>query len=201
MKLLDDKLGLLREKLKKTKATDNINLIVLSDHGMTQVDLNRLILLYEILEEIDVKTSGSGPLVQFFAEDKWERKKLYNYLKENEHGFKVYLKEDFPQRYSYNKNPFIGDIIALADLHNTFILSAEKHERVKKWKSRGDHGYDNYAMDMHGIFIASGPAFKEGYHCGTLQNIDVYPLVCEILGIVPNQKIDGKLERIKAVLK
>ena len=54
---------------------------------------------------------------------------------------------------------------------------------------------------MHGIFIAHGPAFKTGYKTGTLWNIDIYPLLCKILNIIPNQQIDGKLERIAFILK
>jgi hypothetical protein len=54
---------------------------------------------------------------------------------------------------------------------------------------------------MHGIFYACGPAFRRGYRTGTLRNIDIYPLICKILGIMPRQNIDGRLERIEQVLK
>jgi len=65
----------------------------------------------------------------------------------------------------------------------------------------GNHGYDNHFLDMHGIFYAMGPAFKKGYRTGTLRNIDIYPLICKILKIEPNQKIDGNLERIEFILQ
>ena len=54
---------------------------------------------------------------------------------------------------------------------------------------------------MHGIFVASGPAFKAGYKTGTVWNIDIYPLICKILNISPYQPVDGKLERIGFILK
>ena len=53
---------------------------------------------------------------------------------------------------------------------------------------------------MHGVFMASGPAFKKNYKTGTVWNIDIYPLLCEIYGIQPNKNIDGKLERISFLL-
>ena len=65
----------------------------------------------------------------------------------------------------------------------------------------GNHGYDNHWIDMHGIFFAVGPAFKENYEVGTIENIDIYPLLCKIFDVIPNQMIDGKLERIKYILK
>ena len=54
---------------------------------------------------------------------------------------------------------------------------------------------------MHGIFYAIGPDFKSGYTCGTLNNIDIYPLLAKLLHIYPNNNIDGKLERIEFLLK
>jgi hypothetical protein len=54
---------------------------------------------------------------------------------------------------------------------------------------------------MHGIFYAMGPAFKENYQVGTINNIDIYPLLCKIFNLVPNQLIDGRLERINYVLR
>ncbi|KAB2845720.1 MAG: hypothetical protein F9K42_12340 [Ignavibacterium sp.] len=65
----------------------------------------------------------------------------------------------------------------------------------------GNHGYDNNYIDMHGIFFAIGPDFKTGYTCGTIQNIDINPLLAELLHIIPNQNIDGKFERIEFLLK
>ena len=67
--------------------------------------------------------------------------------------------------------------------------------------SVGNHGFEKDYLDMHGIFVASGPAFKIGYKTGTVWNIDIYPLICKMLNISPNQPIDGKLERIGFVLK
>ena len=67
--------------------------------------------------------------------------------------------------------------------------------------SAGNHGFEKDFLDMHGIFVGSGPAFKKGYKTGTVWNIDIYPLICKILNIEPNQPIDGKLERIGFILK
>ena len=54
---------------------------------------------------------------------------------------------------------------------------------------------------MHGIFYANGPAFKKnGYRIPSLENIHIYPLMCEILGLPIPKHIDGKLNKIKDVL-
>jgi predicted AlkP superfamily pyrophosphatase or phosphodiesterase len=65
----------------------------------------------------------------------------------------------------------------------------------------GNHGYDNTELDMHGIFIASGPAFKNNFSTGTLNCLDIYPMLCKIFNVTPNGNIDGRLDRIEFILK
>ena len=72
---------------------------------------------------------------------------------------------------------------------------------MEKYSDKGDHGYDNNEMDMNGIFYAVGPDFKIGYHTGTLNNVDIYPLLCKVFNIAPRSNIDGKLESIQYILK
>ncbi|MBK6679553.1 MAG: hypothetical protein IPG53_05745 [Ignavibacteriales bacterium] len=54
---------------------------------------------------------------------------------------------------------------------------------------------------MHGYFVAMGPSFRKNYKTGTLRNIDIYPLLCEIFDIPVRNGIDGNGERIRFILK
>ena len=36
---------------------------------------------------------------------------------------------------------------------------------------------------MHATFMARGPSFKTGHSHPPFENVNVYPLVCEILGV------------------
>jgi len=56
-------------------------------------------------------------------------------------------------------------------------------------------------------FRAIGPDFKENYDApytegekSSFRNIDLYPLLCHLLGVKP-APVDGKLERIQKILK
>lgn len=71
---------------------------------------------------------------------------------------------------------------------------AEASGRLNQEYSKGNHGYDNHQLDMHGIFLATGPNFKNGYKTGTIWNIDVYPLLCKIFEVMPRSNIDGRLK-------
>ena len=55
---------------------------------------------------------------------------------------------------------------------------------------RGAHGYDPAERDMHGIFVAAGPSFRRGLATPPLDNVDVYPLLARLLGI-PAAPNDG----------
>ncbi|MFT4155951.1 hypothetical protein [Parafilimonas sp.] len=54
---------------------------------------------------------------------------------------------------------------------------------------------------MHATFLAWGPAFKTGKKINAFENVHVYPLVAEILGLTYTEKIDGKLSVLKKTLK
>jgi len=43
-------------------------------------------------------------------------KKIYEVLKEKEDHYKVYLREEMPEYYHFNDNPFITPIVITADL-------------------------------------------------------------------------------------
>lgn len=52
---------------------------------------------------------------------------------------------------------------------------------------------------MHPIFISHGPAFKKNYTIKSFNNVDIYPLMCFLLGIEPgltNGTIDNVMDMI-----
>jgi hypothetical protein len=66
---------------------------------------------------------------------------------------------------------------------------------------KGQHGYDPATVkDVQAIFYAWGPAFKSHTEIGPFPNVDVYPLVTQILGLTYTDKIDGTQELAGKVL-
>jgi len=194
IKTLDNIAGLLFQKLDEIKMRDSVNVIFVSDHGMTEVSQERTINIEKIAGSPDCKFFDGGPIM--FVEPKKEKvNDVYNILKKNENHYKVYLRNEVPEYYHFNDHPFISQIVVVADLGWT-VLSNRKSDLDGK----GNHGYDNNQIDMHGIFLAVGPNFKKNYQTGTLWNIDIYPLLCKIFEIFPRTNIDGKLDRIEFIL-
>jgi hypothetical protein len=54
---------------------------------------------------------------------------------------------------------------------------------------------------MHGIFYANGPKIKEGLLINSFQNIHIYPIICEILGLPIPENIDGDSSVLQPILK
>ncbi len=184
---LDNMLGLLFAGLEEINLRQKTNIIVVSDHGMSTVDAKKIININDFLKGFNFNVQGFGPVMMIDA-------------KKNEFHFKVYFRENVPDYYNFSQHAFISPIVLIAEPTWTLIDSKLK-KLVYPFVSKGNHGYDNHHLDMHGIFYASGPAFKKGYRTGTLWNIDIYPLLCKIFNIFPQQNIDGKLERIGFILK
>lgn len=58
--------------------------------------------------------------------------------------------------------------------------------------NKGEHGFDNEAMNMKTIFRAVGPAFQSGLEVEPFDSVNVYALLCKLLEIEPEPH-DGSL--------
>ena len=64
----------------------------------------------------------------------------------------------------------------------------------------GSHGWDPSFKDMHGILLAAGPRLPKGKRLGTVSNLDIYPLMMEILEIPLTTPIDGDPDKLTQFL-
>lgn len=197
--ILDGITSYLLSRLPETGIQDSVNLIFVSDHGMTQVDTGKYVDVEQIIGgEYKVKFWNWGTFV-LIQPEKDQTEAVYKKLKQNEKHFKAYRKGEIPDFYHFSASPLLSDIILVSDLGWEIGTTAHR-QRFLKWNAHGNHGYEKDQLDMHGFFLASGPDFRKGYKTGTLRNIDIYPLLCEIFGIPVRSNIDGRAERIRFVL-
>ena len=194
---LDNIVKYLDESLKSINFRDSINIIIVSDHGMTSTPKEKIINIESIVPDFGCKFIEPGPVMKIECDiNKIEAV----YQKLNQNDYRVFRREDVPDYFHYSKNPFISPIIIVADLGYSLVDNRTMKRSVEKW-SLGNHGFDNHASDMHGIFVANGSMFRKNYKTGSVLNIDIYPLLCKIFDIFPRANIDGDLSRIKFILK
>ena len=178
------------------------NIIIVSDHGMAEVPISNFLSLDDIKNDSLYTIVDNGAIVNIHPKENVEIDAIIQYLNPKEHNFKVYKTENTPGFEYSPKNKDWGEVQIIPDFGYYFSSNAGIAYRIKNSATIfGVHGYDPKFKDMQGIFYANGPAFKDGYVAPPLKNIDIYPLICEILGLeIPND-IDGNLNQIKSVLK
>jgi predicted AlkP superfamily pyrophosphatase or phosphodiesterase len=202
---LDRELGALFEGLKSFDL--DINIFLVSDHGMTNVQKENLLNLDHITEGIDARVVNNGALAHLHLENKEELEKVYKELNEKAEQYKVVRVADreYYKNIEKYKNRF-GDLIIIPELGHYLattkgMVSYQNRSAMFKTDVYGEHGFSPEYKDMHGIFYANGPMVKRGFVIPTFDNIHVYPLLATILGLPIPEGIDGKLEVLEPIMK
>jgi len=113
-------------------------------------------------------------------------------LKKAEH-MACWRKSAIPARFQFGTHRRVPEIFCLADLGWTII------NKPGAPIIAGQHGYDPDARDMQSIFIASGPRIKKK-KLGVFKNTEVYPLLCRLVGIRPENPNSG-VQLVRVVLR
>tara|TARA_B100001750_G_scaffold58101_1_gene45937 strand:+ start:702 stop:1859 length:1158 start_codon:yes stop_codon:yes gene_type:complete len=191
---MDNVFGNLITKISKLSIYNNLNIIIVSDHGMTEVNPHSTIDLSLVTDLSNMRVNGSGPTVFISSESKKQLKQTYKQLK-NIDNADVYWKQNIPKRFHYRNHVRIPDLLVLANEGWSLMPLGHGSSTPK-----GSHGYDNQLDNMKAIFMAKGPSFKKGYRRDEFENIHIYPLITHILGIKSYPNIDGDLEQVKDLL-
>ncbi|ERM81905.1 hypothetical protein P872_07885 [Rhodonellum psychrophilum GCM71 = DSM 17998] len=202
---LDHELGALFEGLKSFDL--DINIFIVSDHGMTNIPKENLLNLDSITDGFAARVVNNGALAHLHLENTEELEDVYQRLKKSENHFKVVKVSDreYYKNIEKYRNRF-GDLIILPDLGYYLattqgMVSYQNRSAMFKTDVFGEHGFSPEFKDMHGIFFASGPMVKEGLLISPFENIHIYPLLATILGLPIPADIDGNLEILEPILK
>jgi predicted AlkP superfamily pyrophosphatase or phosphodiesterase len=196
---VDRALGLLVEGLQQRDLLNNMHILVTSDHGMQTISSDRYILLDEFLDLSKVRVSDWGPAAQIWTtEDGLSVDQIVGALKGAHPNMRVWKKADVPPRYHFSEHKRVPDVVAEADL-GWMISSKPYYERLEPGRLGGMHGWDPAWQNMHGIFIAHGPAFAAGSKTPALRGIDLYSLMAELMQIEP-VNTDGSLNAFAPII-
>lgn len=205
LKELDGNTSYLMQQLHKLDCYDRINFIFTSDHGMIDYNISMFVNIDQYVDPESYIIWGKSPLRLLCTNSsKSTLEDLYHNLKiaENKtHAFTVYKKDELPDYFHYRHNRRIPDIIVVLKVYH--LLNTTKVHYTKtllRNETHGAHGYSASLKQMHQYLVAYGPAFKQGYRSGPVYEVDLYSLMCHILGIVP-AKNDGDFNRISHILK
>ncbi len=182
---LDSLMGILYRGLKELDY--GVNLIVTSDHGMTEISDEKFISIEQTVNPDWVERIVSTNPTTIFCKEGC-RDSLFEQLSKVKH-ISVWRKEEVPAHLNYGSSNHLGDIIVAPDLGWQFATTPRG--------LNGAHGYDINEPDMQIIFRACGPDFKRGYTLPhSFSNVDLYSILAELLKIEP-AKTDGSLEKVQ----
>lgn len=192
---LDTLLSRLWARIQASPCAGEVNLIVTGDHGMTWIDSDRLVPVKQHLKPAWVK-AVEGDLPGFIYVNRPDYADSVLLALGHVDHIRAFKRSDLPAYLHFGTNPAIGDVVVIPDVG---WLYTDKHYPAHV--QGGSHGYDNTASDMQVGFRAMGPDFKVGYtKPSRFPNVDVYPLLCRLLGITPSPN-DGNLDEVADMLR
>lgn len=195
---VDSVVGAIVDGIARLGLTDVVNVILVSDHGMARSTARQAILLDDYVSLDSLAVIDWTPVTAIVP-----RKGAERYVYDRLHGahpdFSVYWKADLPARFHYDSGARIPPIIGLASEGWTVSTRARIAQSPLR-EIGGEHGYDNELVSMQALFVAAGPAFRRGVTVPAIDNLDVYPLVAQLLGLVPAQT-DGTLNAVRGLLR
>uniref|UniRef100_A0A673BHJ9 Ectonucleotide pyrophosphatase/phosphodiesterase family member 1-like n=1 Tax=Sphaeramia orbicularis TaxID=375764 RepID=A0A673BHJ9_9TELE len=199
---VDRIMGMLMDGLKEKNLTDCVNLIIVSDHGMEEATCERAAYVSSYVDKVDDFTVIQGPAARIRPSALPQNYFSFDYegLVKNlscrtpDQPMRPYLKENLPKRMHFANNVRIER----GHLYMREGWQAALSQKEIKYCKGGFHGSDNLFTNMQAIFIGYGPAFKHHTVVPPFENIEVYNLMCDLLGIrpAPNNGTHGSLNHL-----
>ncbi|MFY8352556.1 ectonucleotide pyrophosphatase/phosphodiesterase [Pseudoalteromonas sp. SSM20] len=174
----------------------NINLVLVSDHGMSQVDPKQTIEINQLgISENDFVIKNSYTRVQFYKkpESQVAISDIEKHLAKQAKGRYTVLDKAILAERGIKFGSRDADIIIETVAPKTFAFEGES-------EYLGTHGYA-YTQEMGALFIAKGPAFKQNKTLGEIPNLDVYPTIAKVMGLKLLSPVDSDGKSLAQALK
>ncbi len=191
---LDGLMGTLETDLKALDLP--IDLIIVSDHGMVKIQ-GSWIDLDQFAPLDGLTTVGS----YLYAPNEASTHAVYQKLKAADAAFVVYRRGNVPAELHFNSNPREGDPIIVARGPYAIRAHGPSANHEDRAPTPGNHGYDPTMMpEMKAVFYAEGPDIRAGVKLKPFENVNVYPLIVQLLGL-DSPPVDGSFGVLSGVLK
>jgi predicted AlkP superfamily pyrophosphatase or phosphodiesterase len=198
---VDGYIGRLLRGLERRHLQDAVNIVVVSDHGMAAVTRDRVVILDDYVSLSSEEVVDLNPTLGIFPRAGTEDA-VYRGLVNAHPRLKVFRRASTPEAWHYRDHPRIPPIVGVTDegwqivRRNTVV--AVLAGRIRP--AGGQHGYDPAVMSMRGLFVAAGPAFKQGATVPAFENVHIYNVLAQVLHVTPAPN-DGRVDVARSLLK
>jgi predicted AlkP superfamily pyrophosphatase or phosphodiesterase len=191
---VDSAIGALVAGIEARGLGGQVNLVIVSDHGMAVVAKERTIYLDDYLDLSRVEVIDWSPVAALAPRAGGDPEWLHSALRGRHPRLSVHRRDEVPERYHYREHPRIPPVIAVAD--DGWEITTRERGSLPH---RGNHGYDPALPSMRALFVADGPGFRDGAVVAPFGSVHVYELLCALLGMRPEPN-DGALDSVRALL-
>lgn len=178
-----------------------MNILIVGDHGMTDLSAERIIYLDDYVDfsalhspQLSGERQGNAVFAAFHG-DVDAVEDVYQALALAHPRMQVYRKSQFPEWFRLSHPERAPDLVIVPD--NGWLLSKRG---IAFRGPRASHGFSPQHRDMHAGLIAVGPAFRQGVTIEPLHVVDIYSILTRTLGIMPAEH-DGSPARIAPLFR
>jgi predicted AlkP superfamily pyrophosphatase or phosphodiesterase len=196
VKLLDSRVGAILARAAAEQIP--LNVVVVSDHGMTSLSAERVVILDDYLDLATVQVDFDGSAAGLRPLD-GDVEALVQKLAKLPPEAKAYRNHDLPAHLAVVDSPREPPVWILAS-EGWHVEQRSRFNAKRSHYSKGEHGYDPSLASMRGILIVHGPVFKTGgLVIEPVENIHIYNLLCAAIGLQASPN-DGDDRLVRAFI-
>ncbi len=194
---VDARLGELLAGLEARGIADATDVVVVSDHGMVELDRERVIVLDDLVDLDGLHVVTLSPVLGIRAAPERLDEVLASLAGAHPH-LSVWPRAEVPDHLHYRVHARIPPIVGLAD-EGWRVLLREDLEDLERATRGATHGYDPRLRSMQAFFAARGPGFRRGLVVPPFESIHLYTLFTRLLALEPAPN-DGDPEALVHLL-
>ena len=178
---IDEQIARLWRSIESLNANDDaqISLLLLSDHGMAEVDPETFIDTNDLPRPKGFKPMNGSTRVTYYQRDpEADLAALARDLDELADGRFWRVKPDTLAERHFVDHPAVGQIIIETAPPRVFRRGGGTRADL-----RGMHGYPDDVEDMAAFLVAVGPGFQSGLVIPEAHQLDVYPVAARLLAL------------------
>ncbi|MBO6574043.1 MAG: alkaline phosphatase family protein [Rhodothermales bacterium] len=196
LQAVDNHIARLLGGLRQRELLSTTNLVLTSDHGMSEVDPTAVSYLEDVMGPDDGQVIDLSPILAIRPAP--GREDMVRDAVRSLEGVDLLSHTELADLH-YTGHHRIPAVIGLAREGWTVLPTRDRHREIGS-PNPGNHGYHPHLPAMAGLFIAAGPAFHSGVRVESFESVHVYNLLTEVAGLTPAPN-DGDIAVVTPFLR